>query len=517
MEGLKARFALLGATDRARNVCLRVTTSSHVVLALLLTILVCESVTLVLKSHGKLFWYDELVTFRVSALSPFAWFWRALAAGVDGMPPGYYLIVKLSRMLPGDPLVTLRLPSILGYLLCLLGVYLFIIKRLPAVAGLVAVLFITLSPFRAYALEARSYSLLVGLLAISVVCWQRIGETRFMTPLFALFLMLAVSCHYLAIFTILSIAGGELAYSLQSRRIRWRVWAACLAASGPFFLGLPLLLHIRHAFNTHFWAQPTWSMIGFTYGYYVGLNATFVCILIIVFLFVLSNSLGELIRPIGVTTSDGQFSSAEIILVCGFLLYPALLVVLTRVLGSGYVPRYGWPAILGLVLASVYLSRPIWPKPSSAYLLVALLVAFVAQEGSDFRVRSAGVNAGWVRLAELSRDEPRIPVVIASPLAYLEAVEYAPSELRDRLVEVVDENNANRFVGSDSPDKTNRLLAQFIPLRVINLASFQVINRKFILRSGGAFDWLTEYLVETSYHLTLLSRDPDGADFIAER
>ena len=51
----------------------------------------------------------------------------------------------------------------------------------------------TLSPFRLYAVEARPYALVVGFLAISAVLWQRIGEKRFMTPMFAVFLTLAVS------------------------------------------------------------------------------------------------------------------------------------------------------------------------------------------------------------------------------------------------------------------------------------------------------------------------------------
>src|SRR5262249_11693349 len=54
-------------------------------------------------------------------LEPFSFFWRALKAGVDGMPPTYYLLVRISRMIPGHPQVTLRLPSIVGYLMTLGG------------------------------------------------------------------------------------------------------------------------------------------------------------------------------------------------------------------------------------------------------------------------------------------------------------------------------------------------------------------------------------------------------------
>jgi hypothetical protein len=153
--------------------------------------------------------------------------------------------------------------------------------------------------------------------------------------------------------------------------------------------------------------------------------------------------------------------------------------------------------------------------------LIALLIAFVVQGGSDlWRLYTAGstrVDERWISLAEVSRSEPSVPFVIGSPTAYLEATEYSPPELRDRLVEVVDADIATRLVGTDTPDKTNRLLAQFIPLHIEDLAAFQTAHQKFILRSGGDFDWFTQYLIERRYHLRLFSKDAGSSLYIAER
>jgi hypothetical protein len=171
----------------------------------------------------------------------------------------------------------------------------------------------------------------------------------------------------------------------------------------------------------------------------------------------------------------------------------------------------------------VYLVRTIRLQSSSFYFLVALLIACAVQGGRDFQTlyKESFTRADnrWIRLAELSRSDTSIPVVIGSPLGYLEAVEYAPPELRDRLVQVVDADIATRLVGSDTPEKTNRLLAQFIPLRVEDLALFQAAHQKFILYSGGPFDWCTPYLVERRYHLRLLSQDGRNSLYIvnAER
>jgi hypothetical protein len=525
-EDMKAKLKLSALTGRAGYTCTRVMTSPQFAPAVLVTILVWEFGILLFAARRMVFWNDELLTFHISGLQPFSFFWKALKAGVDGMPLGYYLLVRAARMLPGDPHVTLRLPSILGYLMTLLGVYWFARKRLTAIAGLVAVVLITLSPFRGYALEARSYSLLVGFLAISAILWQRIDKKRFMTPLFAVFLTLAVSCHHLAVVAISSFGIAELTWTLLSRRIRWGVWAACLLATSPFFMSLPLLLHYRDIFGKNFWSQPHWDTVISTYGSYLGFDTTPALVLIAFYLAFFGIVVGASLLRMCWTPREGSlderdFGTPEIILVGGFLYFPALLVVLTKLLHSGYAPRYGWPAILGLVLGWVYLLRPIWLKSSSAYLLVALLIGFAFQDGNDvlglYKAGSIRVVKRWTSLAELSRREPGIPVVIGSPEDYLEAAEYSPPELRDRLVEVVDADIATRLVGTDTPDKTNRLLAQFIPLHVEDLAAFQVTHQKFLLLSGGRHDWFTQYLVERRYRLRLLSKEAGSSLYIAER
>jgi uncharacterized membrane protein len=175
--------------------------------AILVALIACEWFTLSIQASRKYFWFDELLTFHITSLHPFSRVLEALHAGLAGMTPGYYAMVQLARMAPGDPHLILRLPSLLGYTLTLLGAYWFTSKRMPAITGLAAVLLLTLSPFRAYAVEARSYALLVGFLAIAAVLWQRVGDRRFLTPLFAIVLTLAVSCHHLAIVAIAIFAG----------------------------------------------------------------------------------------------------------------------------------------------------------------------------------------------------------------------------------------------------------------------------------------------------------------------
>jgi hypothetical protein len=86
------------------------------------------------------------------------------------------------------------------------------------------------------------------------------------------------------------------------------------------------------------------------------------------------------------------------------------------------------------------------------------------------------------------------------------------------VVQVVDPKTAMRIAGADSLDRTSRLLAQFIPLRVEDLEPFQAAHQRFLLYSGGNYDWMTQYLVERRYRLRLISAKEAGRSlYIAER
>jgi hypothetical protein len=498
--------------------CVRLMRSPQFAPSLLFAVMACEFADLLFEASKRLFWFDELLTFYVSGLQPLSVLWGALKAGVDGMPLGYYLFVRAARVLPGDPLVTLRLPSILGYLMTLLGVYLFARKRLPAVAGLAAILVITLSPFRAYAVEARSYALLVGFLAIAAVFWQRLEERRFMAPLFAIFLTLAVSCHPLAVVTISVFAIAEIVSTVLSHRIRWGVWASCLLATIPFFLSLPFLLSYRAHFGKTFWSQPTWGRVFSTYHVDSGLDTTVILVLVGTMVLAACDPLLKMrLQPHKESLEENRFRIPEIVLVSAFLIYPAILFAMTKLMHSGFTDRYGMPVILGLALGLVYLGQDIWLKPASFYVLLALLAGFVGNQiRSIYRARSTDPYEHWTILAESSSREPNLPVVIGNPMEYLPAVEYSTPELRFLLVQVLDEDASNHFRGADTIDRTDRLLAQFVPLHAEDASRFLKPDQRFVLLSNGTIDWITPYLLERKYNLRLLSQDDDDQIYLVE-
>ena len=286
---------------------------------------------LLAKAEAKPLWYDELVTFNVSGLQPFSRLWAALKAGVDGTPPFYYLIVQTARRLPGEPHQLIRLPSIFGYLLALLAIYLFVRKRRSGAIALVAVLLLSISPFREYAVEARPYGLLVGFLAIAAAVWQSIGEKGYRSLLLFLCLSVAVSCHYFAVVSLAIFGLAEAAFLLETRRIRWGVWLAVFGASLPFFVLFDHLVSFGRDFTPHFWSPAKWSDLIFTYADYVPFDLKIVLALLVLFLTMLGLYALERVRNGFTPHNDSDASRiAEMLLVAGFTLYPVLLVVIRR-------------------------------------------------------------------------------------------------------------------------------------------------------------------------------------------
>jgi hypothetical protein len=485
-------------------------------------ILVLEFCFLLLRARGKLFWYDELITFHVSGLQPLSRLRYALNNGADSMSFGYYLVARLARMLPVDPLIAMRLPSILGYLMGLIGVYWFIARKLPAVAGLAAVLLMTLTSYRWYATEARSYALMVGFLAISAALWQRIGDRRFVTVLFGLALFSAVASHSLAVLTIGCFAVAEIAFTLRERQRRWGVWTAMGVAAIPFAVGFNHLAALRNLFAAHFWAHTSWSGVITAPGEYFEAGQRMTPVLVIFCLpaiaFLLKAAWGNR------RASREEFTFSELALIGAFLIYPAFLIVFMKLQGAGYTPRYGLPGILGLIPVIVYICRTQSSERVFRWITAALLITFSLQLAHDFQAKGGAATrtAGerWATLARIGREQPDLPIVIANSQEFFEEFEYGPEDLRARTVNLADKDLSDRFLGSDSSEIEDLMLAQFTSIRFEAAGPFLAGQRKFVLQSEGPEgpeDWLTRYLLEKQYRLSLIGNDAAGPVYIAER
>lgn len=498
----------------------RLLESRAFMLSILTFIFSTELATLVLKSPLKRFWYDELFTYYLSGLHPFSHVLEALHNRADAQPPMYYLIVYLARALPGNPHILLRLPSIVGYLLTLLGVYTFASKRLSRCAGLAAVLIVTLTPFRDYAIEARPYAMMVGCLAMAAVVWQRIDEGLFPKLGFTVCLTIATALHYYAVVALIAFGLAELTYALLEKRFRVYVWLAMSVATGSFLLVLPNLLLLGNVYSHHYWSHTTFRTLFDTYPFYLGLGLNQTVILLGASAVI---AIRALAKTRGTDTQYGAqtFKPHEHVLSWGLLMCPAALVVLTLAFHGGYTARYGWPAIIGITLGFVFSLETGWRRPLRPYAIFIttcmLGLGWVHDVKKIATVDPTPIgDPRLVGLSHLNPEQQRLPIIVADALLYLEADFYSPQALKDRLQTVLDEESEIRLLHQDTFARGFPLLATFAPVRFLKPAAIEASREPFILISGGEADWLTRWLLERRYALTALSVEPRYTIFLAE-
>jgi hypothetical protein len=337
-----------------------------------------------------------------------------------------------------------------------------------------------------------------------------VEEKRIFTVLLCVCLSLAVASHHVAVAALGIFGLAETVWAAMHRRLRWGVWVSCAVAVIPFLIGLPIALHVRTVFNQHFWSHTDWSTVFTTYKPYLREDINLALILTVAFLAAALASLPGMLRRHREQQGEPCFSLPELVLITGFLLYPALLVILALLSGSGYVPRYGLPAIFGLALGASYLFRGIWQYGHSVVLTGALLTFVLARAGLEvgwaLTPQPASPEQNWAKVIELTRREPGLPIAVTPGALYLELVQYAPRELSSRFIYLADPESAVRFTGTDTPDRSNSILAEFVPLRVMDRKGFQAANPRFLLFSaGGEMDWLTPYLKQSGGPLQALA------------
>ncbi len=502
---------------------------------ILLVVLFVALLTEIGSALVKPFWFDELLTVQVSSMRSLWSIWNALNMGVDGMPVTYHWLTGKISLLPLDPHLAFRCLSILGYLMALLGTYAFVGARYGPTLALAAVLLLSLSPFETYAIEARSYALLVGLLAVAAALWQRIDERRWLAIPFCSTLALAVASHHLAIVALGCFGGAELVTAILYRKIRWRVWASLALSIIPFLVSLPMLLRYQATFGENFWSKPTWNYIVYTYGVLDGISAAY-SLAFIVFAGIAAVATAislDRTRAPEQTRSVHGFEVPEIVLSIGFLLYPAVLVTLLKVQHSGYTSRYAWPLIIGFVFTFIFVFRARTANSHATWLVCALLLVFLGRDGraaimawsdtqsasqreqASFAQRVGGLRVG----TDPYKLEADMPIVIAHLHEYVRASYYLNPPLSKRLWYLADAQAATRLSGTDTGDKNIEILGQVFPLqaRVESASAFIAEHKSFLVwaKSESRASWLPRFLLEKGFRMELISEGDQGPIYLA--
>ena len=220
--------------------------------------LLLTTILSLLWSHARLMWNDEFLSFYTDGASSFLQVVRIqLHHPISLDPPTYHLLSHLCMDLIGRNAIALRLPALAGFLLFQLCLYFFVRRLAGDRAAIIAAAVPLLTPSFRYSAEGRPYGLLLGLYALSLLCWQiatqndGISRSRLL-PLIGLTLSiaLAITSHYFGILILIPVSLGEFSRIYIRKRLDLGVLAALILGLASVGLILPfkraLMVYRQH-------------------------------------------------------------------------------------------------------------------------------------------------------------------------------------------------------------------------------------------------------------------------------
>ncbi len=217
-------------------------------------------------SHVRLMWNDEFLSFYSDGVATFQQvILIQLRHPISLDPPTYHLLSHLCMDILGRNAIALRLPALAGFLLFQLCLFFFVRRLAGTRSAIVAAAVPLLTASFRYSVEGRPYGLLLGLYALSLLCWQTatlddpttdtLHRSRILSLTgLALSISLAITSHYFGILILIPVSLGELSRILTRKRIDIGVLTALILGLASVGIVLPfqhaLMVYRRHYYIT---------------------------------------------------------------------------------------------------------------------------------------------------------------------------------------------------------------------------------------------------------------------------
>lgn len=455
----------------------------------------CAYFVITFLTSRRYFWHDELYTLYIATAPGWSWFWRELQ--LDLNPPLSYLAVRASTALFGQSGYAVRLPSILAFLAGSLCLWRYVSVRLDRWYGLLAMLVFWASPFFYYATEARPYALVIGFLGATLLCWQHVTEPG-RSFLWVVGLGLAVAgmmmSHLMALFYVFPFCVAEAIRLYESRKLDFPVWVALLAPCALPFFWLRLMSRFEASvFPPAFRA----SLHKVAEAYYGSLKLEALPLLVALGLaWLLAAQARTEKRP------RPRIRLTDLGLMLGLVAIPLLVNLALMRSHGAYFDRYGSPLAFGYALAFAFLlashtaRNRATPITASAVLLLFVL---------GFNLGPGLKQSVWARRGEPSTEqsmeqiEPKLPLVAASGLTFLEMDHYANQQTVDRLYYLTDRELALHYANATIFEGMPGLKAYFpIRAKIVPYHEFVAAHPDFLVLGTPDYpeDWLLRALLD---------------------
>jgi 4-amino-4-deoxy-L-arabinose transferase-like glycosyltransferase len=220
-------------------------------------------------SHNKLLWVDEFLALYSDGVPTFRDVLNVqlhFPLGIE--PPAFHFMTHASLALFGHNAFALRLPALLGFLLFQVCLYLFVERFAGSRAALIALALTLATSTVCRSLDARPYSMMMGLFALAMAAWQSAtraqddGRPR-LTALLLLWLAiaLAMTTHYFGVLILVPLCGAELLRIVLRRRIDGAVATTLLLGAASIMMVLPFLPGTRIYRQHYYPALPVTKLL----------------------------------------------------------------------------------------------------------------------------------------------------------------------------------------------------------------------------------------------------------------
>ena len=445
-------------------------------------------------------WNDELITLAVAKQRNLAEIVQAVKEGCDGAPPAYAMAVHVFLLVVPNEALAVRLPSTLGFLLMLPCLLVLSRRYLPASYAFAVALF-AWHICRYYATEGRSYGVVLGCGAASLLCWRLAfikKPPRIAAILLALTLGIMVAMHYYAVFFVGPLFIAELMRVRNSRRWNIPVFAAMLVPLFVMTIHYPLIAASSRG-AAHFWSRPSFSMVpSFYYAYlipllYIG------CPLALAVSFALPNRAS---RPHPLKSS---LPVHEWVLAISLTGAPVLVIILSKYTTHAFVSRYALWGLIGICfLVVAALSAAVHQNVATGVVLSLLLLGLIIKnQTATYRIaphlRDGEDALQALESLPLSSD----PIVVGNPHVFMELSYYAPVRIRERVVYLFNNSLDLKYYKSNSDPLILQALRFRSPLAIRDYEDFLRNTRRFVL-AAIPYDYLPWHLVGSGHRVAPL-------------
>ncbi len=528
----------------------------------LLTIL--YAATVLSLSSMKLLWLDELITLHIARLPGAVSIWNALARGADPNPPSTHLLVHFSRAAFGDHEWAYRLPAFAGYWVGLLCLFVYLLRRLPALWALAGtVLSMTMAAFD-YSYESRSYAIFYGFAMMAFLCWSvavdpEVKRSARQLALVGMVLALAagISTNYFAVLAFLPVSFGECARTLQRifgrgpetarigettrssllGAIDFRIWAGMAIAATPLLAFRSMIAHSIAQFSPYAWNKVSLDQVFDSYTEMVEV-VLYPILALFVIAILISFVSSRLERLPGAAGAKGSHRGVDAILfsrpfqlpvplheavgIFALMAYPILGYIIASIRGGMLSPRFVIPVCFGFAISATMVSfRMFGAVHRAGFVMLCFCLAwFMAREGYVAYSYQQQKDSFYKLIDKFPAAEgsvpPDAPIVIPDPLLALTFQHYAPPDLARRATFPVDFPAIRYYRHDDSPEENLWAGRGFLySLPIMPLADFQQGAGRFLLIANDG-NWMISDLRSHRYpvaRLPIESRADDIGGF----